>query len=50
MGPSGDDEDGDGDDASMAGSEAINQEEDPGGYATHGYGADAEDMMEDMEE
>ena len=49
VGPSGDDEDGDGDDASMAGSEAINHEEDPG-YATHGYGADAEDMMEDMEE
>ena len=49
VGPSGDDEDGDGDDASMAGSEAIDHEEDPG-YATHGYGADAEDMMEDMEE
>ena len=49
VGLSDDDEDGDGDDASMAGSEAINHEEDPG-YATHGYGADAEDMMEDMEE
>ena len=48
--PSGDDEDGDSDDASMAGSEAIDHEEDPG-HATHGYGADEDmNMMEDMEE
>ena len=49
MGPSDDQEDGDDDDVSMAGSEAINHEEDPG-YATSAYGADAEDMLEDMEE
>ena len=43
VGPSDDQEDGDDDDVSMAGSEDL-------GYATHGYGADAEDMSEDMEE
>ena len=45
VGPSDDQEDGDDDDVSMAGSEAINDEEDPG-YATSAYGADAEDMEE----
>ena len=45
VGPSDDQEDGDDDDVSMAGSEAINHEEDPG-YATSAYGADAEDMEE----